>query len=83
MPTYWDKTKDKNGFCIQDIRKNAGYGGHCVFPNQVAAADGSAAETFTLTAADFESLKNLWTSTSQADGNTSTPDLEQGALYYD
>lgn len=43
VPTYWDKTNDKNGFCIEDGRVNEGYGGFCIFPRQTTAADGSAA----------------------------------------
>ena len=62
VPTYWDKTKDKNGFCIRDVRTGQNFGGFCLFPVP-STADGSAAVTFKMTNADFVALEGLWTST--------------------
>lgn len=62
VPSYWDKSKDKNGFCMEDIRTEHEFGGWCLFPVQ-GTADGSAAVTFKMTAADFVLLRDLWTST--------------------
>ena len=81
VPTYWDKSKDKNGFCIRDVRTGQSFGGYCLFPVQ-STADGSAAVTFKMTNQDFVDLEALWTSTGQADGSPPSS-VGQGALYWD
>ena len=83
VPTYWDKTKDGNGFCMEDIRNDHNFGGWCMFP-KYSTADGSAAETYAMTAADFETLRGYWKATPVADGDptASPPSVGQGIAYY-
>ena len=74
-----------NGWCLQDIRTATNNGGHCLFPNEITDATGATAKTVTLTAADFETLKGLWTAEGTADGDYDTPGVpndKQGAVYY-